>query len=62
MTPADSINLLLEQKWTEARIAAAVGTSQPTINRIKKGVSPRYAVGEALVRLAEEQKPHQKVA
>lgn len=52
MTPADAINLLLSRKWTEARIAAAVGTSQPTINRIKQGAATRYVIGAELIRLA----------
>jgi transcriptional regulator with XRE-family HTH domain len=62
MTPAEAITSLLSRQWTEARIAEAVGTSQPTINRIKQGTSPRYAVGEALVRLAGTAAPEEKVA
>ncbi|KAF1005447.1 MAG: hypothetical protein GAK28_03199 [Luteibacter sp.] len=62
MSPSDAIHLLLSQKWTEARIAAAVGTSQPTINRIKQGTAPRYSLGEALIRLANQPEPEGKVA
>jgi len=54
MSPADAINQLLSlHGWTELRIALEVGTSQPTINRIKKGASPAYETGVAIVLLAQ---------
>lgn len=37
--------------WTQARLAAAVGTSQPTIHRISEGIDPAYSTGIALVLL-----------
>lgn len=53
MNPAQAIEaLLLRPEWTESRIAEAVGTTQPTVNRIKKGASPAYQTGAALVALA----------
>ncbi len=52
MTPTEAVEILKNLHWTEAKIAAAVGTSQPNVNRIKKGKTPRYLLGDALVRLA----------
>lgn len=67
MNPAQAITALLERAdWTEVRIAAAVGTTQPTVNRIKRGASPSYQVGTALVALAAHEglldEPSQQVA
>lgn len=62
MSPADAIKQLLARDWTEAGIAAAVRTSQPTINRIKQGAEPRYRVGAALVELAEQPAAEGKAA
>lgn len=53
MTPATAIQTLLASGWTEAKIAAEVGTTQPTINRIKRGATPSYDVGAAVVALAQ---------
>ncbi len=57
MKPIDAIVSLQEQGWTEAAIAEAVGTSQPTINRIKSGANPLFDLGMALVTLAASNKP-----
>lgn len=50
--PTLAVNKLIDTGWTEAGIAAAVGSTQPTIHRIKEGGSCLYALGAALVRLA----------
>lgn len=55
MTPSQAIQSLLDAGCTEAGIAKAVGTSQPTINRIKKGSAPRYEVGARLMALTPEE-------
>lgn len=53
MRPSDAIAALLQLPgWTETRIAKEVGSTQPTINRIKRGGSPSWATGEAIVDLA----------
>ena len=53
MNPSQAIEALLGlPEWTEVRIAEAVGTTQPTINRIKRGASPAYQTGAAIVALA----------
>ncbi|MTI73329.1 MAG: helix-turn-helix domain-containing protein [Stenotrophomonas sp.] len=53
MNPQDAALILTEAGWSEQRIAAEVGASQPTINRIKSGRQrASYAVGAALVELA----------
>ena len=67
MNPAQAITALLERPdWTEVRIAVAVGTTQPTVNRIKRGASPSYQVGAALVALAAQEgllsEPAERVA
>lgn len=56
MTPQEAVLKLGECDWTEARIAREVGTSQPTIHRIKHG-SQRvtFDVGTKLVELAERE-------
>jgi len=45
---------LVQAKWSEARIAKAVGTSQPTIHRLKHGTQKRvgFEVGTKLVAIA----------
>lgn len=53
MQPSDAINALILAGWTEALIAAEVGTSQATINRIKHGSRPAYDTGRALIDLAD---------
>lgn len=60
MKPSDAIALLIQHAWTETRIADAIGTSQPTINRIKKGAKPSFDVGHALIELAKRSKPTPK--
>ncbi|MBB4722720.1 helix-turn-helix domain-containing protein [Xanthomonas euvesicatoria] len=52
-TPAQAVLRLVEAGWSESRIAKEVGTSQPTIHRIKHGQrSVAFEIGTALVRLA----------
>jgi hypothetical protein len=51
MDPKTAILALLANDWTETRIAQAVGTTQPTINRIKHGGDPGYERGARLVEL-----------
>lgn len=55
MTPQRAIQVLVAADWTETKIASAVGTKQPTINRIKSGKqeSCSYELGAALISLAE---------
>lgn len=55
MSPREAVERLLKADWSEARIAAAVGTSQPTIHRIKRGLLKRgvtFELGTALIDLA----------
>lgn len=52
-TPSEAVRRLISAGWSEARIAKEVGTSQPTIHRVKHGQkSVAFEVGLALVRLA----------
>lgn len=37
LTPQEVVQRLCDAGWSQQRIAAAVGTTQPTINRIKAG-------------------------
>lgn len=54
-TPAEAVETLRAAGLTEATIAARVGTRQSTINKIRRGLmNPTYAVGKALVDLAEQ--------
>lgn len=48
-----ALNGLAERGWSETKIAQEVGTTQPTINRIKKGKtrSPSYEVGAGILSL-----------
>ena len=56
MTPSQAISALVEHGMPEASIAAAVGVSQPSINRIRREVmQPNYELGSALVALAKRQ-------
>lgn len=57
MKPIEAIAALQKNGWTETTIAQAVGTSQPTINRIKSGSMPLFDLGIALVNLAKRDKP-----
>lgn len=54
ISPQQAVQALVEAKWSEARIARAVGTSQPTIHRLKHGLQKRVAfdVGMRLVSIA----------
>lgn len=53
MNPSDAILKLRESGMSEQVIAAAVHTSQPTINRIRRGkVEPGYVLGSKLVAMA----------
>jgi hypothetical protein len=54
MTPQSAVIDLVAAGWTEARIAAAVSTTQPTINRIKRGGQRtcNFELGQALTELA----------
>ena len=47
------ISDIIDSGLSEQEIAAIVGTTQPTINRIKTGVvnQPKYEMGVALVAL-----------
>lgn len=63
MTPTEAILKLKAHGMTEAAIAAAASTTQPTINRIKKGKDPFYALGRKLVAMAlvlPDKPPEQK--
>jgi len=62
MTPATAIQTLLASGWTEAKIAAEVGTTQPTINRIKRDAKPSWDVGVAVIALAEATTASQEAA
>lgn len=54
MNPSEAIAALRKAGWSEVAIAKGVGSTQPTINRIGRGVSqPAYMLGRALVDLAE---------
>lgn len=60
-TPADTLRALISSGLTEQRIAdqlaeQGVRITQPTINRIKRGVirRPSFDVGAALLRLHRE--------
>lgn len=58
MSPQDAVQYLISAGWSEARIAAGVGTSQPTIHRLKHGRVTRgvsFEVGLALVQLAAKE-------
>jgi len=53
-TPTQAVLKLVRAGWSESRIAKEVGTSQPTIHRVKHGQkSVAFDIGLALVRLAE---------
>lgn len=55
MNPSDAIAVLRSSGLTEAAIARAVNTTQPSINRIRRGrMSPSYDLGKALIDLAIE--------
>lgn len=57
MTPQDAVHRLNAAGWSESRIARQVGTSQPTIHRIKHGKQRRgagFEVCAALLELARQ--------
>jgi len=54
----DIIEKLIRSGMTESGIAAKVGSSQPSINRIRNGKQqPGYVLGDALLKLAGERCP-----
>jgi transcriptional regulator len=57
MSPQNAVLALKEAGWTEAKIAEAIGTSQPTINRIGRGATTgcRFKTGAALTNLAAKE-------
>lgn len=58
MTPQQAVERLINLGWSEARIAVEIGTSQPTIHRIKRGSQPRGAsfnTCTALIALADRE-------
>lgn len=53
MTPTEAIRALLATQMTESAIGTAVGVSQGTINKIKRGdMLPNWETGQKLVELA----------
>lgn len=52
MKPADAVRYLLAADWSEDRIASEIGSSQPTVNRIKRGRQVLWEVGSAVIALA----------
>lgn len=63
MTPTEAVHALLASGHTENTIAAAVSTTQPTINRIRRGAMvPNYTLGKALVDMAAQLPAQQDVA
>lgn len=50
------VEKLIESGLTESEIAVKVGSSQPSINRIRRGKQKNvgYALGDALLRLLNE--------
>jgi predicted XRE-type DNA-binding protein len=56
MTPQEAIQTLLGLQMNETQIAAAVGATQPTINRIRNGSDCLFRTGAALIKLAEAKK------
>lgn len=58
ITPTEAVQLLAAAGWSEARIARAAETSQPTVHRIKHGqVTVSFDLGIRLLHLAETIKP-----
>ena len=55
MTPQEAILKLMALRMTETQIAVAVGATQPTINRIKRGGGCLHQTGEALIALAQSE-------
>ena len=53
MNPSANIIKLLNAGFTETAIAAAAGTNQSTINRIKHGGQPGFELGLRISRLRD---------
>ncbi len=53
MTPREAVLSLIAHGWSESRIAKEVGTSQPTIHRIKRGTQVRGASFETSIAVIE---------
>lgn len=56
MNPQEAVIQLLKSGWTQAGLADEVGTSQPTIHRIKSGLLRRgvsFELALALIAMAE---------
>ena len=54
MSPSEAIAALVASGLTETAIALTAKTTQPTINKIRRGaMKPNYEVGKALVDMAE---------
>ena len=51
MQLSDMVNALLASGFSQASIAQAVGTNQPTIWRAAQGVDIRYSTGREIERL-----------
>jgi hypothetical protein len=48
MQPVDMVGFLIAKGFSEVGIAKAVGTSQPTIHRIKCGSGTTYETGKRI--------------
>lgn len=56
MNPQTAVVALIALGWSESRIAKEVGTSQPTVHRIKHGLQRRgvsFETAKAVIDLAE---------
>lgn len=53
MRPSEAIEHLILAGLSETAIGSEVGANQSTINRIRRGKSPRFELGSALVALAK---------
>lgn len=51
MQPVDMVGFLISKGYSESRIAEFVGTSQPTIHRIKRGSGTTYEIGKRIENL-----------
>lgn len=53
LTPQMAVQVLVGAGWSEARIAREIGTSQPTVHRIKRGhQGAAYTTVKRLMELA----------
>jgi DNA-binding NarL/FixJ family response regulator len=58
MNPQTAVATLIALGWSESRIAKEVGTSQPTVHRIKHGLQRRgvsFETAKAVIDLAESE-------